>query len=63
MGLFGKDKEKDKGDRTYHMFVECVNCESELEVDIPYGTALKDFLRGKFCIECGCLFSDEHKEG
>lgn len=58
MGLFGKDKEKgNKEDKTYHMVVECINCDSESEFDIPYGTALEDFQRGKFCTVCGCMIS------
>lgn len=66
MGLSGKSKgEIDKIDSkeigTYHMVVKCINCECESEFDIPQGTILQDFLRGKFCTVCGCLISGRNE--
>ena len=69
MGLFGKKEEKHKEEpqededeeNTYDMDITCKNCESETSVDIPCGTKVKDFLKGKKCECCECILQEEEE--
>ncbi len=71
MGLFGKKKEEKEDEQeekpeegeenTYEEDVTCDNCEDEMTVEIPCGTKVKDFLIGKKCERCECIFQEDKK--
>ena len=42
-------------EETYDMGVECDNCGNEEEFDIPCGTLVSEYVKGKKCSICDCL--------
>jgi transcription elongation factor Elf1 len=71
MGLFGKKnknedveeetEEEEETKNTYDMDFECENCGDEESYEIPMGTTLKKFLKGKICENCGCPILSENE--
>jgi hypothetical protein len=61
MGLFGNKKEEDDYNEDedeveeYTGEYECDNCLDTDSFDIPVGTRIDEFLKGKKCESCGCL--------
>ncbi len=67
MGLFGKKEEESKEEEqeeedeenTYDMEIVCKNCKNEMDVNIPCGTRVEDFIKGKKCECCECILQEE----
>ncbi len=67
MGLFGKKKEEPKEEQreeeeeenTYEIEITCKNCDEQFNIDIPCGTKVKDFIKGKKCECCECILQEE----
>lgn len=58
--MFGKkkeEKEEVEEEDTYSINWECVNCQEDLELYIPCGTTVKDYVVNKKCEVCKCLMS------
>lgn len=66
MGWFSseeEDEDTEEEDVEYYDFtVSCDNCEAELELEIPKGTRVKDFLKQKKCTQCGCFLIEQTEE-
>ena len=59
MGFFGRNKEEETENEeeepaTYEITFDCENCGSEIDLEIPFGTIIKDFVKTLKCEECGC---------
>ncbi len=70
MGLFGKKKEEVEEPETeeseevdeknnYERTITCGNCDEETTIEIPCGTKVKDFIRGKKCEYCECILQED----
>ena len=54
-----ESEEEYEDENTYTTSIECDNCGSEFEFDIPKGTTIKTFLIDEKCDDCGCLIKEE----
>ena len=72
MGLFGRKEEEDKKEveepqeeeneeNTYETDITCDNCRGETTIEIPCGTKVKDFIKGKKCECCECILQEEEE--
>ncbi len=70
MGLFGKKKEETKEEveepeeneeENYEKTITCENCGEETTVEIPCGTRVDDFIKGKKCEYCECILQEEEE--
>ncbi len=70
MGLFGKKEEENKEtveepeedeENIYETNINCSNCEKDTTVEIPCGTKIKDYIKGKKCKYCECILQEDLK--
>ena len=68
MGLFGKKEEESKEEEQqededeeniYEKSIECENCGEESTIEIPCGTTVDDFIKGKKCEYCECILQED----
>ena len=53
------EEEEEESEDVYEMELECENCQDTEAYEIPFGTTVDDFAKGKKCEVCGCLIKTE----
>lgn len=63
MGFFGNSnkedvEEEEEEEDTYEYNHECENCKNDIDLEIPLGIKVSDYLKDKVCEVCGCKISE-----